>query len=179
MAYQPTHLEPYERPAHYGGAEFHGYYTVYGVHRESDTLTRSNWRSIIRALGFAAESDVPNFDPRESDDLGGPNVIITRAGHPLVGWVDTLRIRTDAPDHLLRTADEILAGLEDYPIVDEDDFSTLEYDEAATYWERCSVAERVDILQRHAGSTGETPSSIFAARRPELPGDIDIAHLVN
>ncbi len=52
----------------------------------------------------------------------------------------------------------------DYPVVDEDDWSMLEYDEACEYWERMSVRERADYCER-AGI------SIFAARRHYLPQD--------
>lgn len=177
--YTPEHLAQYKRPENYGGAHFPDYYTVYSVTRDSDTLARSNFRVIARALGFADASDVPNYDPRDDDSEPAPAVILTRAGHWACGWIDTLRIHTSAPEALLRAADEMIGALDDYPVADEDDFSDLEYDEASEYWAQASVSERVQILQRYAGSTGETPSSIFAARRAELPGDIDVAHLVN
>ena len=86
---------------------FEGYYTAYAVHRESSTFERSNWRVLLRACGFTAErlstceirTNAPNFDPREYDPQNGdeqPAVIVTRASHFAVGWIDTLRIHETA-----------------------------------------------------------------------------------
>lgn len=70
ITYQPKHLEPYTRPDHYIGATFPDYFTVYAVHRDSDAVSRSNFRSLLRLCGFAVTmkngevcSDAPNVDP--------------------------------------------------------------------------------------------------------------------
>jgi hypothetical protein len=90
-------------------------------------------------------------------------VHVVRESHWAVGWVEWIAIH-ESDDAALRTADEIADKLEAYPVVDEDDWSMLEYDEACDYWERMSVRERADYCER-AGI------SIFAARRDYLPQD--------
>lgn len=54
--------------------------------------------------------------------------------------------------------------IEDYPVLDEGDWSELQCDEACTYWAQMSVKERADVC-------GRFHISPFAARRSELPED--------
>ena len=56
------------------------------------------------------------------------------------------------------------ADLENYPVLSDEHLTELEYEEAAEYWQRCSVSDRVEILQRFGGN-------IFQARRDTLPDD--------
>ncbi len=147
MTYEPNLLHRWEMPSHYFGAEWPEYYSSgIGQHRDSDALTRSNFRCMLKALG--GESDT---------------VHVVRESHWAVGWVEWIAIH-ESDDAALRTADEIADKLEAYPVVDEDDWSMLEYDEACDYWECMSVRERADYCER-AGI------SIFAARRDYLPQD--------
>ena len=147
MHFEPVHLKRWEMPSHYFGAEWPEYYSSgVGQHRDSDALTRSNFRCMLKALG--GESDT---------------VHVVRESHWAVGWVEWIAIHESNAEALI-TADEIADRLEAYPVVDEDDWSTLEYDEACEYWERMSVRERAEYCDR-AGL------SIFAARRDYLPPD--------
>jgi hypothetical protein len=100
-----------------------------------------------------------NFDAR-------PAVYDWRASHWAVGWVEYLMIRADAPQAIRDKVQAIADQLENYPIYDEDHYSELEWNEACEYWERCSVADRVDLLR-------DTGVSVFAARRAEFPHDDD------
>ena len=52
--------------------------------------------------------------------------------------------------------------LDDYPVLDDDHWSTLEYEEACDYWDSLSMRERIELCAHHR-------VSIFAARRDELP----------
>lgn len=179
------HLTPYTRPDHYAGATFPEYSTVYGVHRESDSVARSNWRVLLRACGFTAERlatgeirtnapnydpSLPAFDPHADPDTVNAPIVVTRASCSMVGWIDTLRISVDADPTVLAALDDMIGTLDDYPILDDDDHSDLEYSEACDYWARCSVRERVEYLQEARERT-QSPMSIFAARRAELPED--------
>ena len=133
MAYEPEHLDRWIRPDHYAGAEWLDYYGAgTGQHRDSDALTRSNFRCMLAALGGESET-----------------VIVVRERHWAVGWVEWIAIhKTD--DKALQTADEIQAHLEDYPVLDDDDFSDLETEEAAEVWADCySVAARLDYIRRN------------------------------
>lgn len=143
------HIKRYERPDHFADfADFdrNEYYVIYGQHRDSDTLTRSNFRSILQALG--GESDT---------------VLVIRDSHWAVGWVESIYVHEYATD-TLQKADEIKADLEDYPVVDESDWSDLQFNEACDYWSSLPVRERVNICKRFR-------VSVFAARRDELPED--------
>lgn len=83
-----------------------------------------------------------------------------REGHWAVGWVEWIGIHQDAQG-ALQKAEKILAGLEDYPVVDEVDWSALEDAEATEYWLSCSTRHRFELRQ-------EAGDSIFAAR-PDHP----------
>lgn len=45
----------------------------------------------------------------------------------------------------LQIADDIMAKLEDYPVINEDHWSELEYNEVADYWDSLSPREKVDM----------------------------------
>lgn len=142
----PMTLQLWTRPDNYGGAEWPDYYVFLGQHRDSDSIERSNFISGLKALG--GESDT---------------VLVVREGHWAVGWVEWIAIhKTDKKS--LAVANEIADALEDYPVVDENHLSDLEWNEACEYWERMSVRDRAEYCER-AGI------SIFAARRDCLPQD--------
>lgn len=113
--------------------------------RDSATLAQSNFAVALRELG--GESDT---------------VEVHRFGHWGPGWYEIILIMPDSP--AAKIAEEIETGLENYPVLDEDHWSTLEYEKAAEYWEHCSVRERVEWCQRYK-------VNVFAARRNEIPED--------
>jgi hypothetical protein len=107
-SYTPKHLTLWTRPQHYIGAEWHEYYAAkIGRHRDSDSLEESNWFSQLESVGG------------ESDD---ETVVVVRENHFLVGWVEWLAIHKNAVN-ALRKADEVAERYEDYPVLDEDDWS--------------------------------------------------------
>jgi hypothetical protein len=144
--YEPKHLKPWTMPANYAGETWPAYYVFLVQNRDSDALTRSNFTCALERIG--GESDT---------------VQVVREGHWACGWVEWIAIHQDDSE-ALRTADEIAAGLEGYPVVSEDHWSELEYTEAADYWEGMSVRDRAYYCKR-AGL------SIYAARRNYLPSD--------
>lgn len=144
-----SHLRPYQRPDHFAdwsGIDRSAYHVAYAQHRDSDTVTRSNFRVMLRALG--GESDT---------------VFILRSSHFLVGWCEDIYV-DPADVRACETADGILRKLEEYPVASDDDLSDLEWTEAAQYWARMSVRERAEYCARF-------DVSIFAARRAEIPED--------
>lgn len=130
--YAPTNLRLWTRPDHYVGASWPDHYVFLKQHRDSDTLTRSNFRSALKALG--GETDT---------------VLVVNEGHWAVGWVEWIAIHKD--DHgALRKADEIMDSLEDYPVVNEEDWSELETEEANEVWAQCySDRDRLDYIRRY------------------------------
>jgi hypothetical protein len=144
MTYQPEHLQLWTRPDSYMGAEWPDYYVFLGQHRDSDPLARSNFECGLEALG--GESDT---------------VIVVRARHWAVGWCEFIGVhKNDA--RALETADSITAALSDYPVLNEDHFSQLEWSEAENYWQQLPIKYRVEMCQE-AGVT------IFAARHDYIP----------
>lgn len=144
--YSPQNLPRWVHPESYAGAHWPEYFVFLSQHRESDSVTRSNFMRGLELIG--GESGT---------------VLVIRERHWAVGWVEWIAIH-ESDSAALREADAIAAALEGYPVVDEDHWSQLEWDEACAYWERMSVRERVGYCER-AGV------SIFAARRDYLPSD--------
>ncbi len=111
-------------------------------HRDSDCLTRSNFRSFKAAL--AAQPAIAGWS---SDDVGGYTV--ESFNHWAVGWVEYLLINPECK-LAVGLAEELRASLEDYPVLDENDFSQLESDEANEVWTNCfSPAERIKYIRDH------------------------------
>lgn len=139
-------LKLWERPEHYFGADWPEYFCFLGQSRESSTLERSNFICGLEALGGESET-----------------VLVIRESHWAVGWVEWIGIHgSDAK--ALAIADKIAGKLEGYPVVNEDHWSALEYEEAAEFWKSLGVRGRLEMLE---GSG----ISIFAARRDWLPED--------
>lgn len=124
--FEPQHLNRWTLPKCYAGAEWPEYYSSgCGRSRDSSSLERSNFECMLKALG--GESDT---------------VIVVQESHWAVGWVEWIAIHK-SDDKALAIADEIKAGLEDYPVVDESHWSELEWTEAADFWESLSPRDKV------------------------------------
>lgn len=145
------HLVPYERPDHFadfGDIDRAEYVLIpkIGVHRDSDNLARSNFRTALKRLGGESET-----------------VLVIRDSHWAVGWVETIYIH--GSDHTaLAIAEDLAESIEDYPVLCESDWSELETETAENYWARMSVSERMAWCK-------ESNVSIFAARRDYVPDD--------
>jgi hypothetical protein len=143
------HLTRYTRPSSFADwADFNRteYYTLGGQHRDSDTLTRSNHRSILKALGGESAT-----------------VRVIRDSHWAVGWVEAIYIH-QSDTKSLAIAEEITDGLDGYPVVDESDWSELELETAEQYWQSMSVKDRLYYCQKF-------DCSPFAARHDWIPQD--------
>lgn len=115
---------------------------VIGRNRDSGILDRHNWEEACRILP-------------EGDD-----VQIHRFGHWACGWLEVLLVRpgTDAA----ATGEKIGARLEDYPILNEDRYSEMEWDETCKAWEGASLRERIRLC-------ADAGVSILAARHDWIP----------
>ena len=102
-------------PSHYMGQAWDGWAVApVGQSRDSDTVERSNFRVTLDRLTHG------------NDD--GETVRVVRERHFLVGWVEWIAI--DPKDTFAMTEAEMIATeLEDYPILDDDDHSELEWEE--------------------------------------------------
>lgn len=144
-------------PDNYGGHSPEGHYCIYSQNRDSDSVTRSNYRRILEELKHADETQSHDAEPSVYD---------FRAGHWACGWIEYIIVRNDAPDSVLQIAGEFICAIADFPVYDEKDHSALEYEEAAQYWQTLSPRERAELIR-----DTQCGASIFAARRDELPAD--------
>jgi len=112
------------------------------TNRDADCLTRSNWRSFIKLLG----GDGSQLGAKGSADIN-ENVAIKEATHWACGWVQYLLIDPKA-DGLVAIAEDACDKLEDYPVINEDDWSTLEYDEYYEFFTRDAQSEFARELGR-------------------------------
>lgn len=115
--------------------------------RDSDCLAESNFAAAVELLGGeSGEVQVHLFNH------WGP------------GWFEIILIDPAALQKMA-IADDIESAMENYPVLDEEDYSRREYEQAAASWEYDSVRGRVEACQR-------SEVSIFAARRDTLPDDL-------
>ena len=80
-------------------------------HRDSDYIARSNWRLIAPAMVAAYPDDAA----------------IESQSHWAVGWSEVLLVRPDTES--ARAAQEFADRIADYPMIDEDDASAVEWDD--------------------------------------------------
>src|SRR5947209_2290534 len=131
--YKPEYLRRWTVPNNYAGEVWPDYYSAgVGQSRDSDALERSNFRAMLKALGGESET-----------------VRVVRESHWAVGWVEWIAIHQDDSEAFAK-ADEEAARLKDYPVLDEDDFSREEMEEADQVWSNCyDIRERVDYMREH------------------------------
>jgi hypothetical protein len=131
--YEPTNLRRWTMPDSYFGATWPDYYrSGFGRSRDSSCLEESNFAVALRELG--GESDT---------------VVVVREGHWAVGWVEWIAIHQD-DGRALEIADRLAEDVEDYPALDDNDWTEREMEEANTIWRDCySVTERVAYIRRN------------------------------
>lgn len=114
--------------------------------RDSGPLELSNFAAFGKALNAA-----------------GIEYETHRFGHWGPGWYEIYLVTpTDAARELI---EELEGALADYPVLDDDDFSAREYEEARQTWCNCYLRERIDLIREYGDG------NIWAARRDELPED--------
>lgn len=139
------------RANYVGQSAFPGWYCVVTQNRDSDTLTRSNFRSALKTLG--GESDT---------------VAVHRFGHWACGWWEALAVQSGTPAFTI--AEGIAEALDNYPVVDESDWSELETEEANQVWRDCyTVPERIAYIRK--ASPGEFEFRSWSDLRGCIRGD--------
>lgn len=104
-------------------------YVLLRRNRDSDLLTESNWDCALERLGGESET-----------------VEIVRFGHWASGWIEYLCVRAESEAY--KIAKDIDMELENYPVLDENEFSEREHDEAQRQWkEFYDVSERVAYVR--------------------------------
>lgn len=134
-------MKLWKHPENYAGATWEGWHVFLGRHRDSDELTESNF-----AVGLAAVQAAMN---RELDCDGMPSVTVVRESHWAVGWVEWIAVHP-SDVAACKVANELLASLEDYPVLNDEDFSRREDESAQQIWRNCyDVRERVEYIREH------------------------------
>lgn len=113
-------LEKWTYPQCYRGESYLEYYVFLGKHRDSEYIDLSNFEVALKALG--------GENP--------PDVIVVRSTHWAVGWVEQIMIHESCKDKL-ESAQNILDGLEIYPILDDMHYSNLRYDDVMQLVDDC------------------------------------------
>jgi hypothetical protein len=124
--------------------------------RDSGPLERCNFTAALEQLG--GESDT---------------VEIHRFGHWACGWLEIVLVDPSR----LADAQAIEDRLADYPVLDEDALSDLEFEEAAEAWEAMRPSDRIDWLRRDRHECGSLAELLGAIRGGELPQGVDVARL--
>ncbi len=125
----------------YWGERAH-WFIAAAQHRDSDCLTRSNFRCFKQAL-----ADDPSIYAFTAGAEGA--FVVESFNHWAVGWVEYLLINPECQP-AVSLADSLRASLEDYPVLSDDDLSALEHGEAHDIWRTCySPSERVDYIRKH------------------------------
>jgi hypothetical protein len=141
-------MKLWTRPDSYFGAEWPEYYVAYGHHRDSDVLSESNFYSLLRRLGGESET-----------------VLVIRESHWAVGWVEWIGIH-QSDETAVRIATECLEQLEEYPILDDEDFSEREEHECEVMWRMgFQPSDRIRRLRDSGCTTG------FRELRAAVNGD--------
>jgi len=147
----------------YGGFNPIGDYCILSQHRDSDALDRSNWQCACEQLAAEAYDD-GRYSMTDEEWNARPMVYHWRAGHYLVGRIEYLMVRPDAPDATLEAAGEILCRLGSYSVLDDEHFRELELSEAEETWSNSSLRARLYYIR-------DTGVSIFSIRRDYPPSD--------
>ena len=97
-------MKKWSRTENYIGKSYNDYYVLLSHHRDSGLIEESNFQSALKALN--GESDT---------------VKVVRAKHWAVGWIEMILIH-ESDKESIDKGNEIEKALENYPILDEDDF---------------------------------------------------------
>ena len=115
-----------------------------GRNRDSGLLDESNFTAALELIGGEGE-----------------DCQVHRFGHWACGWFELILVRPASKAH--EAAAGIVARLENYPVLDEEDYGRRQYDSVVEYWAQCSVGERVELCRR-------ARVNVFASRREdEIP----------
>lgn len=114
---------------------------AFAMRRDSDTITRSNFRVAEKAL-----RELPAVKEWPGEDCP---IQIERFSHWAVGWCDYLIVNPECKP-AVELAEQMREKVENYPILCEHDHSDLEHEEAETIWRDCyRVKDRLEYVRRH------------------------------
>lgn len=148
-------MNKWRRPDYYIGPDYDDYFVSFSQHRDSDTLTRSNFE--------VASKQLEEFE----------GVEIIKDNHFLVGWVEYILV-PESNDKAVKIAQELHDRVENYPILCEEHFSQLEDTEAQEVWQNCyDVSERVRYIRQYGSEYwfSDYAELLSCCRGEWYPGD--------
>ena len=143
-------------------------FVLYTKNRDSDSIELSNYDEFIATVKNELKVNIGGVLSNKQVDLEpGAYVYEWRAGHSACGWVDYLMLSKDAPENVKQIFLSMLEALEDHPVLNEDDLSEREWNNANYTWANCyNVRERAELIKKYSNPAYV---SIFAARRDYIP----------
>lgn len=96
--------------------------------RDSCALARSNFEAQIKRLGGESAT-----------------VEVHRFGHWACGWLEIVIVKPESK--AAEECDRIESELEDYPVLDEDHYSSLQCEDANEYWQNMADWQRKEALE--------------------------------
>lgn len=156
------HIQRWVHPGYYIGKEWPGWYSVIGHCRDSNTLEESNYYTTKALLAHL------NTEANINDEVID-TITENRCHHWLVGWCEDIMIHESNID-ALRMAEGIMKGLEDYPILDDYDYTARENEVIQEAWKWMDIRDRVKAIKEYSREN----TSVFAARRDYCPPDCGI-----
>ena len=152
-------MDKWTRPSHYIGAEWPEYFVFLSQNRDSDALTRSNFRSALAKLG-GETGEVWMEDLGKDIDM----ILIVRESHFACGWVEWIAIH-ESNTAAIAIATQIESDLEQYPVVDESNWSEVESEECEQVWSECyDPSERIQYLRKHSYTASSLTDILQAVR---------------
>jgi hypothetical protein len=105
-------LTSWKKSENYMGEEYPDYYVLpFGHTRDSTLLEEANFQAALKELGGE----------------NAPGVLVPRAGHWAVGWVEPLLVKKDVKK-TVEKAEELVDRFEQYPVLDDDLYYRMEYE---------------------------------------------------
>ena len=124
-------LEMWKRPKDYMGENYPDYYIGLSQTRDSEPLERANFDALLEKLGG------------ESEENG---VIVARASHWAVGWVETILVHKDSLK--VPELEKIMEEYAEYPVIDEDKLYQYEVEKREGDWESWGKDAVEDVLKK-------------------------------
>lgn len=100
--------------------------------RDSEAIDESNFSVGLEILGGEGE-----------------NVEVHRFGHWGPGWIEIILIRPDSAE--ATRAEEMAEALADYPVLNDEDFSTREWEDKQKDWENWARCDFIRMLAKDFG----------------------------
>lgn len=115
--------------------------TPFSLTRDSSTLARANWQSILR-------------ETKKLPEAVRTGLAVERMTHWAVGWIEHLLVDTQNQD-AVDAARQWWDAYEAYPVLDEDAYSALQSEVAQEIWRYAGGSERREYCREariHHGS---------------------------